>query len=136
MNNDEYPSQLAMLINGEWHGKDGRETQPVINPATEEMLAELPHASVDDLDHALAAAQRGFVAWSALSAWARADIMQRAAQIVADRKAGIAAILTMENGKPLADSIGELDRVIETITWCAEEGKRTYGRVMPPRAPG
>jgi succinate-semialdehyde dehydrogenase/glutarate-semialdehyde dehydrogenase len=125
-----------MLINGEWHGKDGRETQPVINPATEEMLAELPHASVDDLDHALAAAQRGFVAWSALSAWARADIMQRAAQIVADRKAGIAAILTMENGKPLADSIGELDRVIETITWCAEEGKRAYGRVMPPRAPG
>ncbi|MFS0757629.1 NAD-dependent succinate-semialdehyde dehydrogenase [Noviherbaspirillum sp. 1P10PC] len=136
MNNHHYPSQLPLLIDGEWYGPEGHDTQAVINPATEEVLAQLPHASLADLDRALAAARRGFTTWSAMSPWARADVMKRAAEIVTDRKAAIAAILTMENGKPLADSLGELDRVIETIIWCAEEGKRAYGRVMPPRAPG
>src|SRR5439155_26342553 len=62
-------------------------------------------------------------------------VLRRAAAFVEERRPQLAAMLTLENGKPLADSNGELDRVVETILWCAEEGKRAYGRIMPPRAP-
>ncbi|WP_029048618.1 NAD-dependent succinate-semialdehyde dehydrogenase [Cupriavidus sp. amp6] len=131
-----YPQQLGLLIDGAWHFAGGRQTQPVVNPATEEILAQLPLATEEDLDAALAAAQRGFAAWSAVSPWERARIMLKAADLITARKPDIARMLTLENGKPLADALGELDRVIETIVWCAEEGKRVYGRVMAPRSPG
>ncbi len=134
--NSAYLPWLGMLIDGEWQGGAGRETRPVINPATEETLAELPLASVQDLDRALQAAERGFATWSTVSAWERGGIMKRAAAIIDTRKREIARILTLENGKPLADSVGEMDRVIETICWCAEEGTRTYGRTMVPRSAG
>lgn len=131
-----YSTRLGLLIDGVWHGKEGRETKLVVNPSNEEPLAELPLASVADLDLALSAAQRGFEKWRVVSPWERANIMNRAAAIITARKAEIAQILTLENGKPLADSMGELDRAIESIVWCAEEGKRTYGRVMPTRNAG
>lgn len=131
-----YPRQPGLLINGEWHFASGRQTQPVINPATGEVLADLPLATDADLDAVLAAAAQGFEVWRVTPPARRAEIMQKAASLIADRKAAIAHLLTLENGKPLRDALGEMDRVIETITWCAEEGKRTYGRVMPPRAAG
>lgn len=134
--NAAYPQQLGMLIDGEWHFAAGRETQPIVNPATEEVLAQLPLATEADLDAALAAAPRGFATWSEVSPWERARIMLKAADLITARKPEIAHMLTLENGKPLADSFGELDRVIETIVWCAEEGKRIYGRVMAPRTAG
>jgi succinate-semialdehyde dehydrogenase/glutarate-semialdehyde dehydrogenase len=63
-------------------------------------------------------------------------LMLSAAQLLSERKADIARTLTLENGKPLVDSLGEIERAIETIEWTAEEGKRTYGRVLPPRSGG
>ncbi|MPW22253.1 aldehyde dehydrogenase family protein [Paraburkholderia sp. CNPSo 3157] len=131
--NDAYPQDLGLLINGEWH-RGGRNVHVVTNPATEAPLAELPLATEADLDAALHAAQRGFHIWSAMSAHQRARLMMRAAQLLKERKESIARVLTLENGKPLVDSLGELDRAIETIEWTAEEGKRTYGRVMVPRS--
>ena len=131
-----YPRDLALFIGGDWCRGEGRDTRPVLNPATGDPLADLPLATDADLDRALASAQEGFERWRKVSPWERETILRRAARLVAERKAELARILTLENGKPLADSAAELDRVVETIDWCAEEGKRAYGRLLPPRARG
>jgi acyl-CoA reductase-like NAD-dependent aldehyde dehydrogenase len=89
---------------------------------------------VADIDDALRAVQNAFPAWSQTSAWQREKVLKHAATLINERRSLLAAILTLENGKPLADSNGELDRVIEAIEYCAEEGKRTYGRMLPPRS--
>jgi len=134
MKQGKYPEQLQLYIAGAWRGTQGRQTTTVVNPATEQALGELPMATSQDIDDALAAANQAFPAWSASSAWDRERILKQAAALIEQRRNTLAEILTLENGKPLADSHGELDRVIETILWCAEEGKRAYGRIMPPRA--
>ena len=59
-------ADLGLFIGGEWLGAEGRKTSPVVNPATEEVIGQVPHASTADLDRALAAAQRGFKTWRAV----------------------------------------------------------------------
>ncbi|AOB40768.1 NAD-dependent succinate-semialdehyde dehydrogenase [Bordetella parapertussis] len=134
MENLGYPARLELYVAGQWRGVEGRRTQVVVNPSTQQPLGELPLASAEDIDDALAAADQAFGDWARTTAWERADILQRAAALIEARRDRLAVVLTLENGKPLADSHGELDRVVETILWCAEEGKRTYGRVLPARA--
>lgn len=129
-----YPRELVLHVAGEWRGTEGRDTLPVLNPATGQEIGRLPVATTADIDDALRCAQESFPAWSRATAWDREKILKRAAALVDGRREAIATLLTLENGKPLADSHGELDRVVETILWCAEEGKRAYGRIMPPRA--
>ena len=83
-------AELAMYIDGEWcQGSDGA-GEDVINPATEETLARLPHASAADLDRALAAAARGFAQWRATSAYDRGAILYKAGDLIRER-AGYAA---------------------------------------------
>jgi len=79
-----YP-ELALFIDGEWLGPHGRKSQPVINPATEEVLGQLPHASAADLDRALAAAQRAWGEWRALLPVQRGKILKKAADIMRSR---------------------------------------------------
>lgn len=132
----DYPRELALFVAGEWRGAAGRDTVGVVNPASGETLARLPVATAADIDDAIAAAQAAFPVWAAQSPWQREAVLRRAAALITERRDRIAMLLTLENGKPLADSQGELDRVIETMIFCAEEGKRTYGRLMPSRAAG
>jgi succinate-semialdehyde dehydrogenase / glutarate-semialdehyde dehydrogenase len=129
-------SNLALYIDGEWVSGGGRESEPVINPATEKPLATLPHASAADLDRALDAAERGFKTWRATAAFERARIMRKAADIFRQRLDAIARILTMEQGKTLAEARIEVAVSADIIEWYAEEGKRSYGRIIPGRAPG
>jgi acyl-CoA reductase-like NAD-dependent aldehyde dehydrogenase len=129
-----YPESLELYVAGEWRGVDGRETLPVINPATEQLLGKLPIATEADIDDALLAAQSAFESWAQTTAWERDQLLRRAATLIDARRQQLAVILTLENGKPLVDSHAELDRVIEGIIFCAEEGKRAYGRILPPRA--
>ncbi|MDP9691339.1 UNVERIFIED_ORG: succinate-semialdehyde dehydrogenase/glutarate-semialdehyde dehydrogenase [Pseudomonas mohnii] len=130
-----YDVELGLYIDGQWRAGEGRRTLPVVNPATEEVLAHLPLASEQDIADALASAQEGFDIWRTVSAWDRQLVMNRAADLIQVRRENLAHVLTLENGKPLADARGEIDRVVETIKWCAEEGKRAYGRLLPPRQP-
>ena len=130
------PQDLALFIDGHWQRGGGREEREVIDPATGEVIGRLPMATRADLDTALASSAKAFDGWHEVSAWQRAAILRRAGQLITERKAALAAVLTMDNGKPLADSLGEIDRVIETVQWCSEEATRTYGRLLPPRAPG
>ena len=131
-----YPATLQLCIDGEWLSGHGRRTQPVVNPATEETIGELPHASVADLDRALAAAGRGFAVWRATAPNERGKILKRAADLLRERQADIARIATIESGKPIVETRIELGMAADTLEWYAEEGRRAYGRVLPQRAPG
>ena len=131
-----YPEKIEMLINGRWcQGSDGK-SQPLLNPATEEVLADVPHASPADLDEALAASAEGFKVWRDTTPLARQAVMEKAARLMEDRLDTIATTLTMEMGKPLAESKVEMGFVIEVLRWYGEEGKRAYGRIVPARFPG
>lgn len=129
-----YP-QLQLHVNGEWLGTAGRKTLPVLNPATEEVLGQLPVASADDIAQAIASAARGHKIWSALSAYDRSKILWRASALLRERADLIASLMTLEQGKPLAESKGEVAGLCDIIEWDAEEGRRTYGRVIPARIP-
>ena len=129
-------TSLALFIDGRFRSGEGRATEPVFNPATATPLADLPHATPADLDDALAAAHRAFPAWAATTALQRAAVMRRAAQLIRDRIEAVAAVMTLEQGKPLAESRAELEHAADIIDWCAEEGRRAYGRVVPGRTAG
>ncbi|WP_375139570.1 NAD-dependent succinate-semialdehyde dehydrogenase [Pseudomonas capeferrum] len=124
-----------MYIDGQWIGAQGRDTQPVFNPATGEVIGQVPLATAADLDLALDAAQRGFALWRATPALERARVLRRAADWLLTRREEIAAIATLEQGKPLAETRIELQAAAECLEWYGEEGRRAYGRVIP-RQPG
>ena len=130
-----YPD-TQLLIDGIWRdGADGR-TIGVIDPATGETIGKVAHAARADLDAALEAVERGFRVWSATSAYERSKIMRRAADLLREQADRIAHIMTREQGKPLAEAKGEVLAGADTIDWFAEEGRRTYGQIIPARAPG
>ena len=108
----------------------------MINPATEEVLGQLPHASAADLDRALAAAQRAWGEWRALLPVQRGKILKKAADLMRARGEEIARIATLEMGKSIHETRIELQASAEIFDWYAEEGRRAYGRVLPQRLPG
>jgi succinate-semialdehyde dehydrogenase/glutarate-semialdehyde dehydrogenase len=126
-------ANLELFIDGQWHGTNGRGGEDVINPATEKPLARLPHASTGDLDHALEAATKGFAIWRATSAYDRAKIMRKAADLMRERNDAIAKILVLEQGKVLPEARMEVMTSADIIDWYAEEGRRAYGRIVPGR---
>ncbi len=128
-------AELDMLIDGKWTKGSGA-PMDVLNPATEEVLGQLPTATDADLDAAVEASQRGFNEWSAMTALARQKIMEKAARYIEDNLDQIARDCTLEQGKPFIESKLELGFVIDAIRWYSEEGKRAYGRLIPSRFPG
>ena len=127
-------SDTQLYIDGQWRAGRGGQA-PVLNPANEETIGSYAVADRSDLDDALAAAARGFEKWRRTSAFERAKVMRRAADLLRERKDSIARAMTLEQGKPLAESRGETAAGADVIDWFAEEGKRTYGRIVPSRAP-
>jgi succinate-semialdehyde dehydrogenase / glutarate-semialdehyde dehydrogenase len=126
-------SKLELFIDGKWLNGDGRAGEEVINPATEKPLAHLPHASIADLDHALEAAKKGLAVWRAASAYDRAKIMRKAADLMRERHDAISKVLVQEQGKAYAEARAEVITSADIIEWYAEEGRRAYGRVVPGR---
>jgi succinate-semialdehyde dehydrogenase/glutarate-semialdehyde dehydrogenase len=126
-------SKLELFIDGKWLNGDGRAGEDVINPATEKPLAHLPHASTADLDHALEAAKKGFATWRATSAYDRAKIMRKAADLMRERHDAISKVLVQEQGKAYPEARAEVITSADIIEWYAEEGRRAYGRVVPGR---
>ena len=129
-----YEEPLQLLIDGQWHDIADRDSLTVENPATSEIIGHVPCASEQDLDAALSSSQRGFELWKAIPAIIRWQILTQAADLLAQRQVYIANHLTLENGKPLGEALGELQFCIEAIRWYAEEGKRAYGRMIPSRS--
>jgi len=128
-----YPD-TRLFIDGQWRDARAGKTLPVVNPATGKSIGKVAHAGTADLDDALAAAQRGFEAWRDMSAIERSGIMRKAAALMRERAADIAALMTQEQGKPLVEARAEAAISAEIIEWFAEEGRRVYGRVVPSRS--
>jgi succinate-semialdehyde dehydrogenase/glutarate-semialdehyde dehydrogenase len=127
--------QLALYIDGEFLSGDGRKTQDVTNPATLEVLGQLPHATEADLDRALQAAQRAFESWRRTSPMERSRILRKVAELSRERAQEIGRNMTMDQGKPLVEAVAEIVSCSEHAEWHAEECRRIYGRVIPPRNP-
>ena len=123
-----------MMIDGAWTAGGKGRTIAVVNPATEEVIGQVAHAETADLDRALAAADKGFRQWKKVSAFERYKIMRKAAELMRQRLDDIATIMTMEQGKPLFEAKVETNLAADIIDWMAEEGRRTYGRIVPARA--
>ncbi len=129
-------AKLELYIDGQWLNGDGRAGEDVINPATEKPLARLPHASAADLDHALEAAKKGFAVWRATSAYDRAKIMRKAADLMRERYDAISKVLVQEEGKSYPEARAEVRTSADIIEWYAEEGRRAYGRIVPGAVKG
>jgi succinate-semialdehyde dehydrogenase/glutarate-semialdehyde dehydrogenase len=130
-----YPNVL-LFIDGVWtRGTEGQSLD-VLNPATGEVLGTVAKAETADLDRALAAAARGFETWRKTSGFERSKLMRRAAELLRERVEPIGRLMTLEQGKPLAEAKAELMMSADVIDWCAEEARRTYGRLIPARMPG
>jgi succinate-semialdehyde dehydrogenase/glutarate-semialdehyde dehydrogenase len=127
---------LCLYINGQFIKGGGRREQDVFNPATDEVVGKLPHASKDDLDLALASAQKAFQSWRKSSPMERSRILRKVGELARARAKEIGANITMDMGKPLAEAAGEVTVCSEHADWAAEECRRIYGRVIQPRAEG
>jgi succinate-semialdehyde dehydrogenase/glutarate-semialdehyde dehydrogenase len=123
--------RLALFIDGQWRQGSTGKSEPVINPATEEVLGLLPHASKDDLDEALAAAQRGFDVWRKTCAIDRGQILRTVADLMLANIDALARIATLEQGKPLHEAKLEIMSTAEALEWLGEEAKRINGKVLP-----
>lgn len=129
-------SDVQLHINGQWRPGSSGKMLTVVNPATEDTIGTVAHASVADLDECVEAAARGFNTWKAFSPFDRSKIMRNAAALMRVRADTIAVLLVKEQGKTLTEATAEVLASADIIDWFAEEARRTYGRVIPSRAPG
>ncbi|GAB3568974.1 NAD-dependent succinate-semialdehyde dehydrogenase [Amycolatopsis endophytica] len=127
-------SATQLFIDDQWtDAADGR-TIPVHNPATGEVIGTVAHAGIPDLERAVESVRRGFETWRNYTPAKRSRIMRKAAALMRERADEIARLMTLEQGKPLAESKGETLAAADIIEWFAEEGFRVYGRLVPHRS--
>jgi succinate-semialdehyde dehydrogenase/glutarate-semialdehyde dehydrogenase len=119
------------FIEGKWWDADERAIRTVLNPATGETLGTVPYMGASETRRAIEAAAVAMPAWSARTAKDRATILRRWCDLMLDSQEDLAILMTAEQGKPLAESRGEIAYAASFIEWFAEEGKRLYGDVIP-----
>jgi succinate-semialdehyde dehydrogenase / glutarate-semialdehyde dehydrogenase len=125
-----------LYIAGRWLTDGGGGTRALIDPATEGVLTQLPLANAAAIDAAADSAVRGFAEWRCCLPIERCAVLQRAAGLMRERAADMAAVLTAEQGKPLAEALREVRLSADIVDFQAEEAKRLYGRTVPPRVAG
>ncbi len=124
----------AMLIGGMWRMTQDA-TFPVINPATGEMLSHVPDAGPAETKAAIDAAAAALPEWAATPAPARATLLRKVAGLMLERQERLATIMTLEQGKPLAEARGEIAYAASFLAWFAGEAERIYGRTVPASTP-
>lgn len=122
-------------INGEW-STAGDGVINVMNPATGEQVGTVPNGGEDEATQAIDAAAVAFPEWSKTTAYHRSELLMKWHDLLMENKQEVAEIMTKEMGKPLAESIGEIEYSAAFISWFAEEGKRVYGRTVPASKDG
>jgi succinate-semialdehyde dehydrogenase len=127
---------FKQYINGQWEDARAGETWDLVNPATEEVLEQLPFGDETDARRAIDAAANAFPEWSHLTAYKRGAVLEKAALFIEDHLDEFARITTEEAGKPLSEARGEWASAPNYFRWAAEEAHRVYGRTIPARAPG
>jgi succinate-semialdehyde dehydrogenase / glutarate-semialdehyde dehydrogenase len=126
----------GQLIAGNWCKGNSADVITAVDPATEEVLNQFPAASATDTEDAIAAANIAQQQWRKTSAWARADILHKCADVMTARTEEAARQITLEAGKPLAQSRREWQLSIDQFRWYAEEARRITGQIIESRAPG
>ncbi|MHA6623532.1 NAD-dependent succinate-semialdehyde dehydrogenase [Pseudonocardia sp. DLS-67] len=126
---------VQLFVDGTWVDAESGDSLPVTNPATGETIGAVARAGRPDLDRALAAADRGFRVWREVSAFDRAALLRRAGGLIRERADDIAVLLTLEQGKSLVEARIETLLAADVLDWFAGEAQRTYGRLIPARAP-
>ncbi len=119
------------FINGKWIDADNKKTFIVNNPFDDSELGHVPECGAAETKRAIDAASNAFQSWREMTALERCNIMKRWAQLIDENKEDLATLMTLEQGKPLAESRGEMDYANSFIKWFAEEGRRVYGDVIP-----
>jgi succinate-semialdehyde dehydrogenase / glutarate-semialdehyde dehydrogenase len=126
-----------LFVGGEWvEASATGETFDVVNPANGEVLATLPDGGREEMQKAIDAAAEVQREWGETTAVYRAGILREAARLMHERKEHLAKVMTLEQGKPLAESRGEIGYAASFVEWFAEEGKRVYGGDDPGELPG
>lgn len=125
--------QFKQLINGEWRDAANGGTWDLINPATEQVIQQVPFGNASDAQEAIDAAAAAFPDWSRKTPYERGAVLEKAADWIAQRVEELARITTEEAGKPLAEARGEWTSASAFLRWFAAEGVRAYGRVIPAR---
>ncbi len=128
--------QFGLFIDGRWRAKGGAGTIEVSDPATGETIGSTPAASVSDVEEAIASAEKGLKAWRSTQAWARADMLHAVASNMQARAEEAARRITLETGKPIAQSRREWGLSVDQFRWYAEEARRIYGRIIESRVSG
>lgn len=126
----------AQLINGQWVGADCGTTLAVLNPATGTAIAEVPRSGAAETRRAINAADAALKLWSARTANDRCAVLRALTDLLITRREDLALLLTLEQGKPLAEARTEIDQSIAFFRWYAEEGRRHLGEVIPADRPG
>ncbi|WP_104134072.1 MULTISPECIES: NAD-dependent succinate-semialdehyde dehydrogenase [unclassified Cryobacterium] len=129
----EYLTKL--FIDGSWQDAISGETFAVINPADGSELVRIADANAEDMLKAIDSAQKAQAGWAATPALERSRILRKAAEIARADIDRLAHVLTMEQGKPLAQALGEITYGLDFIEWFAEEARRTYGTTVPSTGP-
>ncbi|MCL7752083.1 NAD-dependent succinate-semialdehyde dehydrogenase [Guyparkeria hydrothermalis] len=124
------------FIDGQWVSAGEAERQAVVNPANGETIGSVPRLGVEPTRQAIEAAERAWPAWREQTAEARGSILYRWYELMLDNEEILARIMTLEQGKPLAESAGEIRYAASFLKWFAEEARRAYGRTIPAAKPG
>src|SRR5436309_9536049 len=124
-----------LFINGEWVNTSNGKTLAVENPATEETIADVAFGTRDDCRRAVEAAAEAMKSWMKQTAYDRAKVLKKTADLMRERADNLARTMTMEQGKPVLEARGEVMHSADTFEWFAEEGKRAYGQVIPQTNP-
>ncbi len=125
----------SAYINGAWAGADSGRSFPVSNPASGAILTQVADCGAAETGRAIAAAETALPGWRAKTAAQRGAILRRWNDLILENVEDLALLMTLEQGKPLAESRGEVRYGASFIEWFAEEGRRVYGDVIPPHAP-
>ena len=129
--NDMTLFRQQALIDGQWRDAPTGDVIAVTNPANGEQLGSVPKMGADETREAIEAANRALPAWRALTAKERANILRRWFDLMMENQDDLARLMTLEQGKPLAEAKGEISYAASFIEWFAEEGKRIYGDTIP-----
>ncbi|SFI26688.1 succinate semialdehyde dehydrogenase [Tindallia magadiensis] len=120
-----------LYINGQWQEAASGETFDVLNPADGSLVGKMASAGREEVLQAITAAEQALEEWASLPAQVRANYMKKWHQLLLEKAEKIARTLTMEQGKPLAEALGEVKAAAAFVEWYAEEGKRVYGETIP-----
>jgi len=126
-------NRFGQFIDGKWQHSEKKETYEVINPATEEVIGEASKATQVDVDKALKSAEKGFSVWKKFSPWDRAKIIRKIADLMRKKNNELAKWMTLETGKPMSESLAEVNGSADIFEWNAEETKRIYGQTVQSR---